>query len=46
MSIGVNHILERDHSLIELLNLESGWEAERKDRNSPRIHSEYFEGKE
>ena len=46
ISVGVGHMLEQDGSLVELLDLKSGWEAERKDRNSPWIRSEYFEGKE
>lgn len=46
MSVGVGHVLEQDGSLIELLDLEPGWEAERKDRNSPWVLSEFFEGKE
>jgi hypothetical protein len=46
MSVGVGHVLEQDDSLIELLDLKPGWEAERKDRNSPWILSEFFEAKE
>ena len=46
MSVGVGHVLEQDGSLIELLDLEPGWEAERKDRNSPWVLSEFFEGEE
>lgn len=45
-AIGVSHILERDPSLRELLDLETGWEAERNDDTSPWVRSEYFEGKE
>jgi hypothetical protein len=45
-SVGLGHVLEQDASLIELLDLEAGWEAERKNPSTPWIRSEYFEGKE
>jgi hypothetical protein len=32
--VGIGHLLERDESLLELLDLEDSWEAER-----PDIHS-------
>ena len=32
--VGLNHILERDQSLLEVRNLPPEWEAERSDVNS------------
>tara|TARA_R110001592_G_scaffold299603_1_gene570655 strand:- start:415 stop:681 length:267 start_codon:yes stop_codon:yes gene_type:complete len=32
--VGINHIIERDESLIEIINIENGWEAERSNINS------------
>lgn len=45
-AVGIVHILEQDSSLSDLLDLEPGWEAARKDVTSPWVRSTYFPGKE
>ncbi len=45
-AVGLGHVLEQDTSLIEILDLEVGWEAERTSLSSPWVRSAYFEGKE
>lgn len=32
--VGMNHLLERDSTLLAIMNIENGYEAERKDINS------------
>jgi hypothetical protein len=45
VAVGVGHVLERDNSLVPLLDLKPEWEAERSDFVSPWVRSEYFPGK-
>jgi hypothetical protein len=35
--VGLNHLVERDPSLVEVLVLQQGWEAERHDVGSPWV---------
>jgi hypothetical protein len=42
--VGIGHLFERDHSLLELKDLPPDWEAERQDVRSPWIRKK-FDGK-
>lgn len=35
--VGLNHLVERDPSLVEILELHQGWEAERHDVGTPWV---------
>jgi hypothetical protein len=35
--VGLNHLVERDPSIVEALDLQQGWEAERRDVGGPWV---------
>jgi hypothetical protein len=37
--VGIGHLLERDPSLLETMDLGPGWEAERRARQSPWVRA-------